>query len=225
MNEATKTLCIMANMATQDSWYRNRDWHWLRRMPNYKDSSPIRCWSRWCKTYILDFVDANRPFDFVFSSHCLEHMQDPVKCPSLRDWWQLVRPGGVLIVIVPDEDLYEQGIFLAFSTLIISTRLQSMGMSVGVQNHDNLFYLANTLPCGEILHIAKFRTTDTTGHVLSGVRLTPDQTRSPDVLAQIECRVQTLARRYYNGRYAQMIEATKYNSIERMSVLVICKAA
>jgi len=48
-------------------------------------------------------------FDFVFSSHCLEHMHDPRA--ALREWWELVRPGGVLFFIVPDEDLYEQGVF------------------------------------------------------------------------------------------------------------------
>jgi SAM-dependent methyltransferase len=48
-------------------------------------------------------------FDFVFSSHCLEHMRDPRK--AIQEWWKLVRPGGHLFFIVPDEDLYEQGVF------------------------------------------------------------------------------------------------------------------
>jgi len=48
-------------------------------------------------------------YDFVFASHVLEHMTDPFS--ALRDWLSLLRPGGVLIAIVPDEDLYEQGIF------------------------------------------------------------------------------------------------------------------
>lgn len=48
-------------------------------------------------------------FDFVFSSHCLEHMHDPRK--TILDWWKLVKPGGYLFVLVPDEDLYEQGVF------------------------------------------------------------------------------------------------------------------
>ncbi len=46
-----------------------------------------------------------RQYDFVFASHVLEHM-DPRA--ALEDWLSLVRPGG-LIVLVPDEDLYEQG--------------------------------------------------------------------------------------------------------------------
>lgn len=46
-------------------------------------------------------------YDAVCSSHCLEHMRDVPA--ALRQWWALVRAGGHLIVVVPDEDLYEQG--------------------------------------------------------------------------------------------------------------------
>lgn len=50
-----------------------------------------------------------REYDFVFSSHSLEHMHDPVL--AIQEWWKLVKPEGHLIFIVPDEDLYEQGYF------------------------------------------------------------------------------------------------------------------
>ena len=56
---------------------------------------------------ILNYV--HDEFDFVYSSHCLEHMFEPRK--TLLDWWALVKPGGYLFIIVPDEDLYEQGVF------------------------------------------------------------------------------------------------------------------
>jgi SAM-dependent methyltransferase len=46
-------------------------------------------------------------YDCVHSSHCLEHMIDPVN--ALSQWWELVKPGGYLVLVVPDEDLYEQG--------------------------------------------------------------------------------------------------------------------
>jgi SAM-dependent methyltransferase len=48
-------------------------------------------------------------FDAVHSSHSLEHMHEPVG--TLERWWSLVKPGGYLIVVVPHEDLYEQGIW------------------------------------------------------------------------------------------------------------------
>lgn len=48
-------------------------------------------------------------FDLVYSSHCLEHLDDPDT--ALRNWWSLVKPSGHLVLVVPDEDLYEQGLF------------------------------------------------------------------------------------------------------------------
>jgi SAM-dependent methyltransferase len=48
-------------------------------------------------------------FDFLHSSHCLEHLRDPFE--GLRNWVRVVRPGGHLVVLVPDEDLYEQGVW------------------------------------------------------------------------------------------------------------------
>ena len=68
------------------------------------------------KRFEIEDGDANEitryiheDFDFVFSCHVLEHMNNPEK--ALKEWWALVKPGGYLIFIVPDEDLYEQGYF------------------------------------------------------------------------------------------------------------------
>ena len=52
---------------------------------------------------------ADGEFDFVHSSHCLEHLVDPQA--GLQNWFRAVRAGGYLVVTVPDEDLYEQGTF------------------------------------------------------------------------------------------------------------------
>ncbi len=53
------------------------------------------------------FMDGvpNEHFDFVHSSHCLEHMVD-VRA-ALKSWIRILKPGGHLIVTVPDEYLYE----------------------------------------------------------------------------------------------------------------------
>lgn len=56
---------------------------------------------------ITKFV--SKKYDYVFSSHCLEHMNEPIR--ALKDWCSLVEDGGHIILIVPDEDLYEQGHF------------------------------------------------------------------------------------------------------------------
>jgi len=47
--------------------------------------------------------------DFVHSSHCLEHLDDPAA--GLANWFRVLKPGGHLVLMVPDEDLYEQGEF------------------------------------------------------------------------------------------------------------------
>ena len=47
--------------------------------------------------------------DFVHSSHCLEHLVNPRA--GLKAWFNLLKNGGHLVVTVPDEDLYEQGVF------------------------------------------------------------------------------------------------------------------
>jgi SAM-dependent methyltransferase len=52
---------------------------------------------------------ADETYDFVHSSHCLEHLRDPEE--GLRNWLRIVKPDGYLIVTGPDEDLYEQGVF------------------------------------------------------------------------------------------------------------------
>jgi SAM-dependent methyltransferase len=52
---------------------------------------------------------ADDSFDFVHSSHCLEHLADPYT--ALGNWIRICRPGGYLVIMVPDEDLYEQGVF------------------------------------------------------------------------------------------------------------------
>ena len=48
-------------------------------------------------------------YDFLVSSHCLEHLRSPTE--ALRNWVRVVRPGGHLVVVVPDEDAYEQGVW------------------------------------------------------------------------------------------------------------------
>lgn len=48
-------------------------------------------------------------FDFVHNSHCLEHLRDPYE--AFENWIRICKPGGHIITTVPDEDLYEQGVW------------------------------------------------------------------------------------------------------------------
>jgi SAM-dependent methyltransferase len=99
--------------------------------------------------HVSRYID--RQFDFVYASHCLEHMVDPRL--ALAQWWGLVKPGGVLFVIVPDEDLYEQGFwpsrFNADHKWTFTIAKHSSWSPVSI----NLFDLARTLPDGEIMDI------------------------------------------------------------------------
>ncbi|MFH0924211.1 MAG: class I SAM-dependent methyltransferase [bacterium] len=45
-------------------------------------------------------------FDFVYSSHTLEHMVEPET--ALKNWWRVLKSGGYLIIYVPHRDLYEK---------------------------------------------------------------------------------------------------------------------
>jgi SAM-dependent methyltransferase len=91
-------------------------------------------------------------FDFVFSSHCLEHMNNPRK--AIQQWWKLVRPGGHLFFIVPDEDLYEQGVFPSRfnrdhkATFTISKTKSWSPVSI------NVLDLVNTLPGAQLVNVA-----------------------------------------------------------------------
>lgn len=43
------------------------------------------------------------PFDYVFSSHCLEHLPDPAT--ALEHWSSRLRSGGVLFLYLPHPDM------------------------------------------------------------------------------------------------------------------------
>jgi SAM-dependent methyltransferase len=42
-------------------------------------------------------------FDYVFSSHCLEHLVDPIK--ALKHWKSRLKKGGVLFLYLPHPDM------------------------------------------------------------------------------------------------------------------------
>lgn len=50
----------------------------------------------------LEFHDET--MDYVFSSHCLEDLFDRRK--GLREWLRILKPGGYLILYLPDKEWY-----------------------------------------------------------------------------------------------------------------------
>jgi SAM-dependent methyltransferase len=158
-------------------------------------------------------------FDFVYASHCLEHMHRPKE--AILEWWKLVKPGGHLFFLVPDEDLYERGVFPSIynpdhkATFTISKRESWSPVSL------NVLDLASSLPDSQLVSLQLqdhgYDRVDTGygGHIRFsyrvGARLErefrerfgfssawakdyvmrnhPDQTQRPGVLAQIQCIV------------------------------------
>lgn len=45
-------------------------------------------------------------YDFVHASHCLEHMVDWKI--ALENWIRVVKPGGYLVITIPEERMYEK---------------------------------------------------------------------------------------------------------------------
>lgn len=48
-------------------------------------------------------------FDFAHSAHCLEHVRMPQT--ALTNWLRIIKPGGFLVVTIPEEYLYECGMW------------------------------------------------------------------------------------------------------------------
>lgn len=55
---------------------------------------------------LLEGVE-DETFDFVHSSHSLEHMSDP--WVAMKNWIRVLKKGGHMILLLPDEDMFEQG--------------------------------------------------------------------------------------------------------------------
>lgn len=52
----------------------------------------------------LPFADGQ--FDFVYSSHCLEHILD--SRTAIAEWWRVIKVGGHLVIAVPHQFIYEK---------------------------------------------------------------------------------------------------------------------
>lgn len=128
--------------------------------------------------YLVGLEDES--FDFVHSSHCLEHMVDPVV--ALQHWSRVVRPGGYLVLTVPDEDLYECGIWPSTGnpdhkwSFTICKEASAMPKSINVI--DLVKQFTPTLECIKVQLINDFHRTD--------LPSTFDQTMTPNAECAIE---------------------------------------
>ena len=59
------------------------------------------------KVIVNDFVDMhsvkNEEYDFCFSSHCLEHIANPLK--AVAEWLRILKKGGYCVIVVPEKSM------------------------------------------------------------------------------------------------------------------------
>ena len=97
---------------------------------------------------ILNSLKENS-FDTVHSSHCLEHMHHPDQ--AIQGWWRLVKQGGYLITVVPQEDLYEQGQWPSRFNQDHKATFRLKTKDTWSPCSFDLYELANDLPGAEII--------------------------------------------------------------------------
>jgi SAM-dependent methyltransferase len=74
------------------------------------------------KVVINDAVNitniTDESYDFLFSSHSLEHIANPLK--AISEWLRIIKPGGHIIIIVPEKSACfdHKRAYSTFSTLL-----------------------------------------------------------------------------------------------------------
>jgi len=58
-------------------------------------------------TYLAGIKDES--LDFIHSSHCLEHLENFTD--AMSNWIRVLKGGGHMILLLPDEDMFEQGVW------------------------------------------------------------------------------------------------------------------
>lgn len=61
-------------------------------------------WEHGDAQYLKELPDNS--FDFVYSSHTLEHITDPAE--AVYNWFRVLKRNGYLILYIPHRDLYEK---------------------------------------------------------------------------------------------------------------------
>lgn len=128
----------------------------------------------------LERVEDNS-FDFVYSSHCLEHLVDP--SVAIRHWIRVVKPGGHLVIQVPDEDLYEQGHWPSWFNSDHKHTFAMFKTQSWSPVSINVIDLVRSV-CDQVSPISIFRVDIGVRHSLLNGRF--DQTRTPSAECAIE---------------------------------------
>src|SRR5262245_39369532 len=82
---------------------------------------------------------ANGTYDYVHSSHCLEHMVDPRI--ALGNWIRVCKVGGYLVITIPDEELYEHELWPSHFNADHKWSFRVFSGKGGLPKHMNVFDL------------------------------------------------------------------------------------
>jgi hypothetical protein len=69
---------------------------------------------------------------------------------ALSEWWSLVKPGGYLVLIVPDKDMYEQGVWPSIFNADHKARF-TLNDASGLAHTYNIAQLVADLPDARII--------------------------------------------------------------------------
>ena len=74
---------------------------------NIQDGQPFKYKGKELgKQYINDATDLNKipdgKYDFLISSHCLEHVANPIK--ALKEWNRVLKDGGLMVLVLPNPE-------------------------------------------------------------------------------------------------------------------------
>ena len=95
-----RPLPIYDKIACLDNCDFARSTTWASHTESSRYSSQKAFGTTWfCEGSDLSSVE-DSTYDFILSSHNLEHFANPVK--ALREWQRVVRPGGDLILVLPN---------------------------------------------------------------------------------------------------------------------------
>ena len=94
----TKILYQNANNFDNVVW--SNDTVWYKQQDKYNFST-----GKSGKIIINDATNISsvkdKTYDFIFSSHCLEHIANPLK--AVKEWIRIVKDNGFIIIIVPEK--------------------------------------------------------------------------------------------------------------------------
>lgn len=112
-----------------------------------------------CNGEDIDIMFEENTYDFVLSSHSLEHIWNPIK--ALRAWIKVIKPGGYVFLVLPHREHDFSTVNLP-STTLAELILRDAGIAVncrgGFIEHYNLWHIQDFLDLCRYLNLKVIET-------------------------------------------------------------------